>query len=423
MLISFSVENFRSFKERQSFVMEATSDKHLRESHVCENRHPAVLKTAAVYGSNASGKSNLMQAMIWMRNLVQQSVTDRIGENRINPEPFRLQTDYVNRPTVMEVEFFHGVHRYRYGFALTAKEVVEEWLFRKGVAGAPARVFTRQDGKISPNRNLMGSISDVVKRTRPDVLFLRSCAEWNESISEDVQKWFEQFRHVSGVSDRGFVGFTASRIQDETERERILRFVQKADFSISGIRAELKMFTEDDFPKEIPKELRRQALSMSSQLPPRILTLHPVYDAEGKQVAEEEFDLATDESEGTRKFLALAGPVLHTLEQGAILVVDEFEARLHPNLTKALLSWFHGPANTKNAQLILATHDTGLMEPELLRRDQIWFCEKDNVGSTRLYSLAEFDPQLVRNSTKFNRQYLMGIFGAVPHVALEEFLP
>jgi len=154
-----------------------------------------------------------------------------------------------------------------------------------------------------------------------------------------------------------------------------------------------------------------------------IFTRHPVFDAQGKAIGEEEFDLAENESEGTRKFLAMAGPVLHTLEEGSVLVVDEFEARLHPNLSKALLAWFLGPANTKNAQLLLATHDTGLMDPELLRRDQIWFCEKNDQGATSLYSLAEFDPQDVRSSTKFNRQYLMGIFGAVPHVALEEFQP
>jgi AAA15 family ATPase/GTPase len=135
----------------------------------------------------------------------------------------------------------------------------------------------------------------------------------------------------------------------------------------------------------------------------------------------EEFDLEDDESQGTRKFVAMAGPVLHTVEEGSILLIDEFEARLHPKLTKAILDWFHGPQNNKGAQLVIATHDTGLMTPEILRRDQIWFCEKDNQGTTTLYCLDEFDKQEVRATTKFNRQYLEGIFGAVPKIALEDF--
>lgn len=421
MLISFSVENFRSIRDRQSFVMEATSDKHLQASHVCVSRKPGVLKSAAIYGANASGKSNLVQAMIWMRELVKQPVSDRIGDKRLDPEPFRLQVGCKEKPTVMEVEFYQGEYRFRYGFAISAKEVVEEWLYRKGKAGRAAQVFTREAGKIVPNDNVMGKMADVVKRTRPDVLFLRSCAEWNDPIAETVLEWFERFRHVSGLNDHGFLGFTAGRLQEEEERKRVLRFVQKADFSISDVRSEINPLDPTDLPSEMPEELRKQILSRGGRLVTGIYTQHPVYDDGGNPVDVEDFDLAEDESEGTRKFLAMAGPVLHTLEEGSILVVDEFEARLHPNLTKALLAWFHGPANTKNAQIILATHDTGLMEPELLRRDQVWFCEKDKTGATNVYSLAEFDTQVVRSTTKFNRQYLMGVFGAVPHIALEEF--
>ena len=148
-----------------------------------------------------------------------------------------------------------------------------------------------------------------------------------------------------------------------------------------------------------------------------IKTSHMKLDGDGKPVGLVEFDLSDEESQGTQKFIALTGPITHTLEEGAILVVDELQARLHPLLTQAILALFHGPANPLNAQLICATHDVMLMDPQRLRRDQIWFCAKDERGTTDLYTLADFDPDQVRPTTKFSRQYLLGIFGAVPKLA------
>jgi AAA15 family ATPase/GTPase len=129
-----------------------------------------------------------------------------------------------------------------------------------------------------------------------------------------------------------------------------------------------------------------------------------------------EFDLARDESHGTQKYISMSPPIMRALEEGSILVVDEFEARLHPRLTQALLDLFHSPANPRGAQLVCATHDVSLLDSERFRRDQIWFCEKDKTGATSLYSLADFDPQKVRASTRFDRQYMLGLFGAVPKI-------
>ena len=131
-----------------------------------------------------------------------------------------------------------------------------------------------------------------------------------------------------------------------------------------------------------------------------------------------EFDVEEQASQGKKRFIALAGPLHHTIEEGSILVVDEFEARLHPLLTRAIFEWFHSPAHQGTAQLIVATHAVGLMDPEFLRRDQVWFCDKDKQGATSLYCLAEFDSNTVRPTTKFNKQYLLGLLGAVPKLAL-----
>ena len=149
-----------------------------------------------------------------------------------------------------------------------------------------------------------------------------------------------------------------------------------------------------------------------------IKTRHTLFDDDGKEQGTVEFDLKKDESEGTRKFIALSGPLHHTVEEGAVLVVDEFEARLHPLLTQQIIEWFHSPLNLGRAQLIFATHDVLLMEPERIRRDQVWFCEKDSHGATDLYCLAEFKPQQVRPTTKFSKQYMLGLFGGIPKLAL-----
>lgn len=421
MILSFTVENFRSIRERQSLIFEASADPHLEDSHLIKQDGHKVLKSAAVYGANASGKSNVINAMIWMRRFVLESMSAKVENPTIPVEPFRLHTESRNEPSVFEIEFLLADIRYRYGFALSKSGIEEEWLYRKAKKGATAKIFTREKQNIVPNKRQEKGLEPFIPRTRPNVLFLKVCAEFNFGFAEWVMKWFRHFRYVSGLDETNFIGFTAERLVEEVHRERILEFIRKADFNLCGIRSNIEPLTEKDLPENMPPELKKKVLE-GEPLKGDILTSHNIYDPEGEIAGQEEFDLEEDESQGTRKFVALAGPILHTIEEGSILLVDEFEARLHPNLTKAILQWFNGPQNKNGAQLIIATHDTGLMDPDLLRRDQIWFCEKDRFGATSLYCLDEFDKQDVRATTKFNRQYLQGIFGAVPQVALDEYL-
>jgi AAA15 family ATPase/GTPase len=170
-------------------------------------------------------------------------------------------------------------------------------------------------------------------------------------------------------------------------------------------------------PKDIPETVRKHLPTTWAQQV-EIKTQHKRVDKRGKESGLVEFDLETQESQGTQKFVALSAPLYNTVEEGSVLVVDEFEARLHPLLTRAIFEWFHKQAQGGTAQLIVATHDAGLMEPDLLRRDQIWFCEKNENGETSVYCLAEFDSNTVRPTTKFNRQYMLGLLGGIPKLAL-----
>lgn len=421
MLLSFTVENFRSIRDRQSLILEASNDTHLEHSHLIQDSPGHnVLKSAAIYGANASGKSNLINAMIWMRRFVLEAISEKVESPEIAVDPFKLQAGLSEQASIFEIEFLLDKHRIRYGFAVSKSGVEEEWLYRKRPKIKPAKIYTREKQSIETNSKQEQGLAPFIPRTRANALFLKVCAEFNFAFAESIINWFRRFRYVSGLSETGFIGFTAERLVDETHRAELLKFIRKADFNICGIRSDVEPLTEKDLPDHMPSDTKNRLLA-GNPVKSEILTTHSLFDENGEIVGSREFDLNEEESEGTRKFVALAGPILHTIEEGSILLMDEFEARLHPKLTKAILQWFHGPQNSKGAQVIIATHDTGLMDPELMRRDQIWFCEKDARGGTSLYCLDEFDKQEVRATTKFNRQYLQGVFGAVPQVALEEF--
>lgn len=423
MLINFSVENFRSVSERQSLILEASNDEHLRYNNVIEAPvNYQLLKSVALYGANASGKSNILSAISWMRRFVLESLSKKVEQAGVPVETNRLREDQRNGVSVFEVEFLmrESEERFRYGFAVSSNGVEEEWLFRKRAKGPEARIFEREGQDINPNSRQEKNLEPLVLRTRPNALFLKVCAEFNSKFAEQIMDWFRNLRFLSGLDETNYFNHTAELLLDKANKQELLQYIQKADFNICDVESKIEPFDEKKLPDDMPINIKK---ALIAKLPQKIEinTSHIIYNLEGSPIGTEKLDLRNDESDGTCKFIAMAGPVLLAVEEGSVLVIDEFEARLHPNLTKALLKWFHGPQNDKGAQLIIATHDAGLMIPDILRRDQIWFCEKDDKGSTSLYCLDEFDKQDVRATTKFNRQYLEGIFGAVPQIALDEF--
>jgi hypothetical protein len=246
-------------------------------------------------------------------------------------------------------------------------------------------------------------------------LFLSVTAQFNGEIAGDILIWMDRFRSVTGLDDAGYLRYTANRLREKDYARLIHELTKKADVGIESLRRhELEPGVAiRGLPQGAPDEVKLGLLSGELSAV-TIKTYHSKYGAKQEIVAPVEFDLGLDESKGTQKFVALTGPFLFTLKHGSTLFVDELEARLHPHLTKALVGLFNSSANAKNAQLIFATHDEGLLDPNRIRRDQVWFVEKDDFGASRLYSLAEFKG--VRKEAKFAKEYLLGQFGAVPHV-------
>jgi hypothetical protein len=422
MILNFSVENFRSIKDRQTLSLEATADDELQSSHVHEEGGIRVLRSVAIYGPNASGKSSLLDAMAAMRHFVLSSAREGQLLDKIPVEPFLLHEETESAPTTVAWDFIWKGNRYRYGFSAYAAKVHAEWLFRRRGNAKEARLFTRegQNIDVNPEQFREGLVLKKLEKdlgnppVRANALALSVVAQFNGQTSKEVMEWFDQLRFTSGLSDRGHFFYTADRLKDATSRKSLLSFAQRADFNLSGLSSEVSEVATEELPGDVKAQLPPGKKFLTAE----IKTKHPRYGKDGKVKGDVEFDLEDQESQGTRKFIALSGPLHHTIEEGSTLVVDEFEARLHPLLTREIFKWFHGPSNHCTAQLIVATHDVGLMDPEFLRRDQVWFCEKDRQGATSLYSLAEFDSNSVRPTTKFNKQYLLGLLGAVPKLTL-----
>lgn len=416
MLIAFSIQNFKSIRDLQTLSLEAKSDEHLASSNVIEDGKLRLVKTTAIYGPNASGKSNIIEGMAWFRNFVIESSKEgQAGEN-IPIQPFLLSSETETAPTHFEVEFrWHGLD-YRYGYEITSQAVESEWLYRKSPSAKEAKLFTREGQKFSISAANFKEGKGLEPRTRPNALFLSVCAQFNGNEAGKVLSWMSRFRLVSGLNELKFFAFTAERLQDLKHQKQLLELAQKADFNISSLRSVMERITESKLPPEMSAEMKKRILSQKF-VNAEIKTAHQKLGFNNEAIGEVEFDLQEDESSGTQKFIALSGPIMHTLEEGSILIVDELEAHLHPRLTQAVLDLFHSPVNKKNAQLVCATHDVTLMSPERFRRDQIWFCEKNQQGATDLFTLADIDPNQVRPTTNFSRQYMLGLFGAVPQLA------
>jgi len=414
MLVEFTTGNFRSFRDKVTLSLVASGDKWLEDDNVGQNRPGRLLKAAAIYGPNAGGKSNLIMAMHHMRQWVLTSSKEGQTGEKIPVSPFRLSTKTENAPSFFEITFLVDETRYRYGFEANATQVLTEWLLSRRDSQRETTLFTRENGQIKSGIEFKEG-QGLEERTRPNALFLSVVAQFNGRIAGEVVAWFNRFRAISGLSDEGYMGFTAQLLRNDSMRQRIVELVRKADVGIEDLRSQdvSPEKLASALPKDMPKSIRAQLLKAASEHAFELKTFHRKFDGESPVEKWVEFDLGTDESEGTAKYLGLLGPFLDTLSSGSVLLVDELEARLHPRLTKALVGLFNSSANRRHGQLIFATHDVGLLDANTIRRDQVWFVEKDPFGSSTLYPLTDFR---IRKEGKFQKEYLLGQFGAVPHV-------
>lgn len=439
MLVQFSVQNYKSFRDEAKLSMLASGyDKDpLTEANLIagELTGPVrLLRTAAIYGANAAGKSKLVEAMHVMRLFILRSAAST-GQ-KIPVVPFRLNPDTDQAPSEFELVFLHEGGLFRYGFAATADHIVSEWLFYRPDLARPKtkeiEIFYR-DGQtfdaVHPRQFKIGARLIKDGMIRPDALLLSVAAQFNEVLAQRVFGWLGRFNIISGLQEEGYEGFTVSKVMHPTGKGAIMGFLREADLGITDVRVRA-IEHESDLPGNLPADLRERLTAALTEKGGLIFggakAVHRVYDSLGNRTGVLEFDME-DESSGTQKYFALSGPILETLQQGDVLVIDELESKLHPNLVQKIVGLFHSPVtNPRHAQLIFNTHDSNLMTAEgpsglgsatpLLRRDQIWFVKKDRYGASSLYSLAGFKTDQVRKSDDFREKYLQGRYGAIPYL-------
>ncbi|GBE48053.1 hypothetical protein BMS3Bbin12_01224 [bacterium BMS3Bbin12] len=423
MLIEFNVANFRSFKDRQSLSLVASSGSEHREQNVSTTGIAGLdlLRTAVLYGPNAAGKSNLFHALRALQVLVQFSAT-ALQQGQVLPgvSPYRLTKDSAEGLTEFEISFIadDGV-RYQYGCAVRPERVVKEWLIAYP-HGRPQRWFERdhtsKDGNVwwfGPNFDGERAQRKVWQdSTRDNALFLSTAIQLNNTQLRPVFVWLTERLIVlaPGTNMNPFLSLELLKSADG--QRRIMEFMHAADIDID--RMELK---EEDMPTSSePTAPGMVQLRIESGMPPgieapqikqfRILAWHKRKD-DGRAVA---FDFG-EESAGTRKLFEFVGGLLRAMDSGAAVCIDELDRSLHPHITRYLVELFQHPGSQQSAQLLFSTHDVTLMNVDLLRRDQVWFVEKKPQDGSYLYPLLEYSP---RKGEALERGYLKGRYGAVP---------
>jgi AAA15 family ATPase/GTPase len=412
MLVEFRIKNFRSLRDEQVLSLVASSDKTLLDTHTFSTGLKAashLLKSAVVYGANASGKSNLIKALQFMRGVVLESAALPPGQTFDRLHPFKLDAASGRLPTEFEVTFIVDHVRYQYGFAMTAQRILSEHLLVYK-AFKPQRWFARrfdvESGKdvYDFGPGLKGAKNLWEGATRPNALFLSMAVQLNSDALRPVFDWFANRLVIFNEQAPLSAQFSVQMLKQETQRKAICEFLRAADISIADIEVTTRQAMFHSFRFDLATGKREE---QAGEQAVDEVKFHHVTD-QGKAV----FDLM-DESSGTRNLLFLTGPILDILNKGLTLVVDELDTSLHTLLVQALVRLFHRTeVNAGGAQLIFTTHDTALLDAYgLFRRDQIWFVEKRPDQSSSLYPLLDFSP---RKNEALERGYLQGRYGALP---------
>ena len=404
MLIRFSFKNFKSFKNENCLDMEATSLKE-HEYNVAKTENGEYLKVSAIYGANASGKTNVLQAFDYMKKRI--LVSDDSKKNSPIDEENIYSFMINNNPIALEVEILAKNNKiYKYGFEVLKDTIISEWLFEKRVNKFYA-IFERENNNVSMKPNKISDLVNIDERT----LFLNiySKIDRNNEDFSNVYDWFVNSMYLD-LGNPNFERFINNRVSlkilsDENYKKELLKFIKTIDSGIEGIKT-----TPDSF----------EAVKSNNG----IIDIEVLHRGENGELKALPFYL---ESNGTRKMFHLFDFFMDALKNGMVLFIDELDAKLHPLLTRYIINLFHNSqTNIGNGQLIYSTHDTVNLNKETFRRDEIWFAEKDKDGISEIYALSDYileddknAGKKVRNDATYNKDYLTGRYGAIP--VLEEF--
>lgn len=404
MIVEISIGNFLSIKDKVTLSLESGKSQANPQNLIeltpekvvtlSESPGMSLLKSAAIYGPNASGKSNLIKAVLFLWSLVKSSHSFNV-DAKIARIPYKMNQSYLKKPSTFEINFIHKTIRYLYGFSCTEDKIVEEYL-HYWPKGRESLIFRRKDTEEYQFNADKEQQETIRKQMNPNVLYLSRATQLGYEKTKGPYEFI--VNHLVINYSPQWAGYTLEKISsDQRLKEKIIDILQRTDFG-GIVDIEVKKTRHNEFEFRFEKGE------------------HDVMEAkfvhkseEGKPVALE----FNEESAGTQKALSMLGPVFDILDNGKVAFIDELESSLHPSITQFIVKLFHSKHNRTNAQLIFTTHDVTLLDNELLRRDQIYLCTKKPNQQTKLASFLDYD---LRESTRFERAYLAGRVGGIPHI-------
>ena len=395
MLVEYKFKNFLSYKEETSFLLtRVKSFKELEDSNLIETPFFQLLKTSAIYGSNGGGKSNFIKSVGLMKSIIHNSYADSLKKEEDRPSTdyyYKLNESSINEPSMFEVSFIKNDILYRYGFEILRNEIISEWLTKKVETEKP--LFSRSRKEFTINSSSFPEGNKYKNEVNSNVLFLSHLAQHNGKVSSQIFEWFVSLNVVSALGNQHYKNVTKELIKRDSKFKDWL-----------SIALQFLNIT-----------------NVSTNSENEIITYHNKFDKNDIIIDTVPFMLDREESQGTIKLVYILGVIYDSLLHGKILFIDELDSKLHPNLTKKLLAFFH-ELNINKSQFIFTAHDSVLLDKDLLRRDQIWFVDRNKFGSSELYSMSEFNASTVRNTSDFRKKYLELNFGAAASIEISNQL-
>jgi len=411
MILKFSVSNYKSFKEKKTISFIASSVTGLEETNIVTTNKLDILKSVAVYGPNAGGKSNLLGALVFMRWFIINSSKNTQAKEPIEVDPFRLNSESEQEASFFEIEFFIENRRYRYGFKSDQNNIIAEWLL-ESVKTKEYPCFLRQDQEFKIwDRFKEGR--KLEEKTRPNALFISVVAQFNGEKANSIINWFTEVTPIHGLntSVAGYSSKTIELLLDKKHRETIKQLIIKADFGIEDV--DFLEYDIEEIKKNLPSDKIQEFKDLYEEsIIGTVNTYHKKYDGSLKYIGQEKFNLDKEESDGTKKYFNIIGVMYDAIINNKIIIVDELNARLHTLLSLSIIQMFNSLKN-KTGQILFVSHDTNLMRKDLFRRDQINFIEKDFYGASDITSLVEYKS---RKESPIEKNYLEGKYGGIPIV-------
>lgn len=423
MLLRFSFSNHLSINKTQeiSLVASALSDSTESVIDIPSVNENGCLSSLVLYGANAAGKSNVISALKRMQHEVKTSFIFRRPNAMINRSVFALDQKCKKIPTTFEVDFIVDSVRYQYGYTCNNKQYLEEWLY-SFPNGTVTKLFDRKKQEFSFGRFLKGYKKIIADLTRENSLFLSAAVQNNHEFLTKIGSFFNDIQDDTQIAVNGTIA--AQELAQDKLDQRAIKMLAQLGTGVSSYKID-----EQDIPEDRLSFRKKSINAFSDTFEDIPSDANERWATKERSIKLGHFDNSNDivffdfqrESAGTRRLLVILGPIFKALDDGGLILIDEFDASLHTKACELILALFNNKkTNPKGAQLVVTTHDTNLLRSDYLRRDQIWFAEKDETGATHIYPLTDIS---VQKSANLERGYLQGRFGAVPFSgSVEQFL-